>query len=79
MLRHTSILVSLVRLIDRLPGPPEPTKRPRGHPKTYSDRLIVKALVMMIIRRLYTAYALLAFLDQEDSLPQQLRPLQRAT
>ena len=31
----------------------------------------------MIIRRLYTAYALLAFLDQEDPLPQQLRPLLR--
>jgi hypothetical protein len=75
MLRHTSVLVSLVRLIDRLPWPPEPTKRPRGHPKTYADRLIVKALVIMIIRRLYTAYALVAFLDQDDPLPQQLRPL----
>jgi hypothetical protein len=75
MLRHTSILVSLVRLIDRLPWPPESPKRPRGHPKTYSDRLIVKALVSMIIRRLYTAYALLSFLDQDDPLPQQLRPL----
>jgi hypothetical protein len=29
----------------------------------------------MIIRRLYTAYAFLAFLDQDDPLPQQLRPL----
>jgi len=35
----------------------------------------VKALVIMIIRRLYTAYAFLAFLDQDDLLPQQLRPL----
>ncbi len=75
MLRHPSILVSLVVLVDRLPWPPEPPKRPRGHPKTSSDRLIVKALVIMIIRRLYTAYALLAFLDQDDPLPQQLRPL----
>lgn len=75
MLRHTSILVSLVRLVDRLPWPPEPLKRSRGHPKTYSDRLMVKALVIMIIRRLYTAYALLAFLDQDDPLPQQLRLL----
>src|SRR5919108_3622488 len=75
MLRQTSLLVSLVMPIDRLPWPPEPAKRPRGRPNTYSDRLIVKALVIMIIRRLYTAYALLAFLDQEDPLPQQLRPL----
>jgi Transposase DDE domain len=35
----------------------------------------VKALISMILRRLYTAYALLAFLDQADPLPQQLRPL----
>jgi hypothetical protein len=35
----------------------------------------VKALVVMIIRRLYTAYAFLTFLDQDDPLPQQLRPL----
>ena len=75
MLRHTSVLVRLVVLVARLPWPPEPPKRRRGHPKTYSDRLIVKALIIMIIRRLYTAYALLAFLDQEDPLPQQWRPL----
>src|SRR5919206_3245367 len=75
MLLHPSVLVSLVVLVDWLPWPPEATKRPRGHPKTYSDRLMVKALVIMIIRRLYTAYALLAFLDQDDPLPQQLRPL----
>lgn len=75
MLRHPSILVTLVRLVDQLPWPAAPVKRARGRPKTYSDRLIVKALVIMIIRRLYTAYALLAFLDQEDPLPQQLRPL----
>jgi hypothetical protein len=29
----------------------------------------------MIIRRLYTAYALLAFFEQDDPLPQRLRPL----
>lgn len=75
MLRQTSLLVSLVTLVDRLSWPPEPTKRPRGRPKTSSDRLIVKALVIIIIRRLYTAYALLAFLDPDDPLPQQLRPL----
>jgi Transposase DDE domain len=75
MLRQTSLLVTLVKLIDQLPWPPELVNRPRGRPKTYSDRLIVKALVIMIIRRLYTAYALLAFLHQADPLPQQLRLL----
>jgi hypothetical protein len=75
MLRQTSLLVTLVKLIDQLPWPSEPVKRPRGHPKTYSDRLMVKALVIMIIRRLYTGYALLAFLEHNDPLPQQLHPL----
>jgi hypothetical protein len=75
MLRQTSLLVSLVTLVDRLPWPPAPGTRSRGRPTTYSDRLIVKALVIMIIRRLYTAYALLAFLNQEDAVAQQLRLL----
>jgi hypothetical protein len=75
MLRQKSLLVSLVLLIDLVLWPPEPAQRPRGRPKTYSDCLIVKALVIMIVRRLYTAYALLAFLDQDDPVAQQLRPL----
>jgi Transposase DDE domain len=75
MLRQKSLLVSLVLLIDRVPGPSAPAKRSRGRPKTYSDRLILKALVIMIVRRLYTAYALLAFLNQTDPLPCQLRAL----
>ena len=77
MLQQTSLLVSLVVLIDRLPWPLKPTPRPRGHPKTYSDRLVMKALVIMIVRRLYTAYALLTFLDQDDAVAVQLRPLLR--
>ena len=57
MLRQTRLLVSLVMLIDRLPWPPEPAKRPRGRPNAYAARLIVKALGGMMIRRLYTASA----------------------
>ena len=68
MLRQTSLRVSLVVLMDRLPWPSEPAQRPRGRPKTYSDRLVMKALVIMRIRRLYTAYALLTFLDQDDAV-----------
>jgi Transposase DDE domain len=75
MLRQSSLLGSLVLLLDRLPWPPESTPRPRGGPKTYSDRLVMKALVIMIIRRLYTAYALLTFLAQDDAVAVQLRPL----
>jgi hypothetical protein len=44
-------------------------------PKTYPDKLIVKALIIMVIRRLYTGYVLLAFLEQDTVLTQQVRPL----
>jgi Transposase DDE domain len=74
-LRQTSLLVSLVLLLARLPWPSAPVQRLRGRPQTYSDRLLLKALVIMIIRRLYTAYALRTFLDQEDRVAQQLRLL----
>jgi hypothetical protein len=36
---------------------------------------MMKALVIMIIRRLYSAYALLQFLEQDDPVPAQLRQL----
>ena len=75
MLPQKPLLVMLVVLVDRIPMPPPPKKRGRGRPKVYPDRLIVKALIIMIIRRLYTAYSLLAFMEQETALTQQLRTL----
>jgi hypothetical protein len=75
MIRGESILVSLVRMVDHLPFPPSPVPRKRGRPQTYSEQLLVKAVVVMIIRRLYTAWALLAFLQQDDPVVAQLRPL----
>ena len=75
MLTHGSILVSLLWLVEQLPLPPPPVKRQRGRQECYSDTLFVKALIGMIIRRLYTASALLSFLDQDDPVAQQIRPL----
>jgi hypothetical protein len=75
MLHREPLLVTLVKLVDRIPLPAEPTKRGRGRPKVYSDRLILKALVIMVIRRLYTAYALLTFLEQDTDLTAELRCL----
>ena len=75
MLQQKPLLVTFVMLIDRIPMPAPPKTRGRGRPKVYPDRLIVKALIIMVIRRLYTAYSLLAFLEQETTLTQQLRTL----
>lgn len=73
MLSSEPLLVTLVKLVDRIPAPPPPKKRGRGRPRTYTDKLIVKALIIMVIRRLYSAYSLLSFLEQETALTVQLR------
>jgi hypothetical protein len=64
-----------VTLVDRIPIPAPPKKRGRGRPKVYSDRLIVKALIIMVVRRLYSAYSLLTFLAQDTALTRELRLL----
>lgn len=61
MLHQSSLIVRLVMLVDFIPLPPQPLKRKRGRQKYYSDRLILKALIVMIIRRLHSAYALHQF------------------
>lgn len=75
MVQPESLLVTLVQLVDEIPEPSAPTQRQRGRPKVYADRLIVKALIIMIIRRLYSATSLLNFLEQETDLTHQLRDL----
>jgi hypothetical protein len=75
MIERESLLVTLVKLVDCIPERPAPVKRKRGRPKVYADRLIIKALIIMIIRRLYSATSLLSFLEQETALTQELRGL----
>ena len=66
MLQREPLLVTLLKMVDRLPMPQQPAKRKRGRPYVYSERLMIKALLIMSIKRLYSAYALLAYLDQEQ-------------
>jgi hypothetical protein len=77
MVAKEALLVIFVQMVDRIPQPGEPEPRRRGRPQLYPERLIVKALVIMVIRRLYSAYSLLAFLEQESELTRALRPLLR--
>lgn len=74
MVDNACLLIALVRLIDAIPLPP-PSPAGRGRPKIYSDRLFLKALVIMILRHLPTVGALLAVLAQPTSEMQQLRAL----
>jgi hypothetical protein len=74
MVANCSPLVLLVRLIDQIPLPP-PLGPQRGRPRSYSDRLFLKALVIMVLRQLATVHALLAVLEQPTPEMQQLRRL----
>ena len=75
MIGRETLLVTLVRLVDRAPAPPPPAKRGRGRPVTYPDRLFLKALVVMIVRRLHRPYELLAVLAQPTAEMRALRGL----
>lgn len=75
MIGQLSLLVMLVQLIDRLPPLPAPAKQGPGRPKTYSDHLFLKALVIMIVRHLHTVHELLTVLEQPTPEMQRLRLL----
>ena len=76
MIPADTLLVPLVRLVDTLPKPAGlPAKRGRGRTKTYSDRLFLKALVIMIVRKLSKVHELLSVLEQPTAEMQTLRSL----
>ena len=72
MVPQISLLVVLVDLVDRLPSPPPAPPR-RGRPPSYSDRLFLKALVIMVVRGVPTVGGLLAILAQPTPEMQALR------
>ena len=58
--------------------PQVPVKQGRGHPRVYSDRLFLKALVIMIVRHLHTVHELLTVLEQPTAEMAALRqPVKR--
>jgi hypothetical protein len=71
MVVEDSPLVSLLRLVDRLPRPPLPGGR--GRPYVYGEPVILKALVVMLLRRLPTVHSLLAVLAEPTAEMQRVR------
>ena len=76
MIDQDGVLVQLIRLIDRIPTPPPPPRPPRGRPIFYSDRLFLKALLIMIVKRfLHKVGELLAVLQEDTQEMQKVRQL----
>src|ERR671916_2264725 len=64
MITQDSVLVQLIRLVERIPSPPAPPRCRRGRPIFYSEKLFLKALLIMIVRRLHKVGELLAVLKE---------------
>jgi hypothetical protein len=62
MVAETEPLLVLLSLVEGVPLPPSPPHR--GHPEVYSDHLMLKALVVMLVRRVWTVHGLLALLAE---------------
>jgi hypothetical protein len=73
MVPQDRLLIVLISLIDLIPVVPEPFKLKRGRPKTYLDRLFLKALVIMILRHVHTPSGWLAILALPTEEMQNLR------
>ena len=74
MITQDTVLVQLIRLVERIPSPPSPPCR-RGRPIFYSEKLFLKALVIMIVRRLHRVGELLAVLEEPTSEMRTVREL----
>lgn len=75
MITQDTVLVQLVRLVDRVPAPLPPKRRPRGRPIVYPDRLFLKALLIMLVRRLHKVGELLAVLEEPTPEMRSVRGL----
>ena len=75
MITQDSVLVQLIHLVDQIPTPQPPPRRPRGRPVFYSEKLFMKALVIMILRRLHNMGELLAVLEEESAQMREVRQL----
>src|ERR671916_1057828 len=75
MITQDSVLVQLIRLVERIPSPPAPPRCRRGRLIVYSEKLFLKTLVIMIVRRLHKVGELLAVLDEPTPEMRMVREL----
>jgi hypothetical protein len=75
MIEHEMLLVTLVKLVGRIPAPSPPATRGRGRPPTSPARLFLQALVILIVRHVPTVHTLLSVLAQPTPEMQTLRAL----
>jgi hypothetical protein len=75
MVPQSSLLIALVDLIELVPSPPVQARvgSRGGRPPVYSDRLFLKALVIMLVRNVSTVGGLIAVLEQPTWEMQALR------
>lgn len=74
MVPDATPLLTLLALIDTIPLPAaEPSRR--GHPPVFGERLFLKGVVVMVLKRVTTVHGLLAVLEQDTSEMHQVRQL----
>ena len=73
MITYPAPLVTMLELVDQLPLSAPPSTRSPGRPVVYSDGLFLKALVIMIVRRLSKVHELLSVLEQPTQEMHQLK------
>lgn len=56
MVQQESLLVTLLKHVDQLPLPQESLHASRGRPKVYADRLVLKAVLVMLVRHYCSVY-----------------------
>jgi len=69
MIDQSEPILVLLSLVEGMPLPPPAARR--GRPDVYADRLILKGLVVMLVRRVWQAHGLLAILSEPT--PQMAR------